>query len=284
MLRQFACAIVALLAASFITAQQSPQPAPPPLPIAQPAGLIAYYAGPGATAPELLPFAPAEPVSGHCEKSDGTVVLSAVVDVNGVPHNIYFLNPLGNDLDKLALNVAAFDRFRPGSRDGVPVPVVISVKEKLSACIEKKKDETGQKLNLLRLRSVPTQDLELIQPPHPGATLTFIINDSPLQLPKAPALLPNRALSDISAPQVLKSVEATYSDNARAAKIQGACLISLIVDVHGMPQSLKVLKSLEPGLDQNALYAISRYRFTPALKYGTPIPVRITIEVDFRLY
>lgn len=284
MRRQFASAIFASLAAGSITAQQSARPAPLPLPIAQPAGSIAYYAGPGVTVPELLPFAPAEPVSGHCKKFDGTVVLSAVVDANGVPHNIYFLSPLANDLDKLALNVATFDRFRPGSRDGNPVPVVISVKEKLSACIEKNKDETGREISLVRLRSVPVQDLELLQPPRPGATLTFIIDDSPLQLPKAPVALPSRVFSDISAPQVLKSVEARYSDSARATKLQGVCLITLIVDVHGMPQSIKLSKSLEPGLDQNALYAISHYRFTPAMKYGTPIPVQVTIEVDFRLY
>lgn len=89
----------------------------------------------------------------------------------------------------------------------------------------------------------------------------------------------------ISAPEVLHSVEAEFSDEARRAKYQGVCLISLIVDAQGNPQNIRVARTLGMGLDEKAIEAIRQYKFRPAMKDGkTAVPVAITIEVDFRLY
>lgn len=38
------------------------------------------------------------------------------------------------------------------------------------------------------------------------------------------------------------------------------------------------------GLDEKALEAVRKYRFKPALRNGKPVPVIMTIEVDFRLF
>ena len=87
------------------------------------------------------------------------------------------------------------------------------------------------------------------------------------------------------APTVLHSVEAEFSDEARRAKYQGVCLISLIVDTQGNPQNIRIARALGMGLDEKAIEAIRQYKFKPAMKDGkTPVPAVITIEVDFRLY
>ncbi len=89
----------------------------------------------------------------------------------------------------------------------------------------------------------------------------------------------------ISAPVPLNSVEAEFSDEARRAKYQGVCLIQMIVDAHGMPQDPRVIRPLGMGLDEKALEAVRKYRFKPAMKDGRiPVPVMITVEVNFRLY
>ncbi|MGA3031868.1 MAG: energy transducer TonB [Terracidiphilus sp.] len=89
----------------------------------------------------------------------------------------------------------------------------------------------------------------------------------------------------ISAPVVIHSVEAEFSDEARRAKYQGVCLISLVVDAQGNPQDIHVARALGMGLDEKAIEAIRQYKFKPAMKDGkTAVPVPITIEVDFRLY
>jgi periplasmic protein TonB len=89
----------------------------------------------------------------------------------------------------------------------------------------------------------------------------------------------------VSAPVVIHSVEAEFSDEARRAKYQGVCVISLIVDAQGNPQNIRVQRPLGMGLDEKAIEAIRQYKFKPAMKDGkTPVPVMISIEVDFRLY
>ena len=88
----------------------------------------------------------------------------------------------------------------------------------------------------------------------------------------------------ISAPAVIHSVEAKYTDEARRADYQGACLISLTVDAKGHPVNVHVVRALGMGLDEKAMEAIRQYKFRPAMKDGkTPVPVMITIEVNFRL-
>jgi TonB family protein len=88
----------------------------------------------------------------------------------------------------------------------------------------------------------------------------------------------------VSAPIPIFTPEAEFSDEARRAKYQGVCLISLIVDAQGNPQNPRVVRPLGMGLDEKALEAVRKYKFKPAMKGGTPVPVMMSIEVNFRLY
>ncbi|MGA9668693.1 MAG: energy transducer TonB [Terracidiphilus sp.] len=91
-------------------------------------------------------------------------------------------------------------------------------------------------------------------------------------------------IGGVSRPIPIVTPEAEFSDEARRNKYQGVCLISIIVDAHGYPQSPRVIQSLGMGLDEKALEAVQRYRFRPALKDGKPVAARIVVEVNFRLY
>lgn len=89
----------------------------------------------------------------------------------------------------------------------------------------------------------------------------------------------------VSVPVVIHSVDAEFSDEARRAKYQGVCLVSIIVDAQGNPQNPRVVRQLGMGLDEKAIEAIRQFKFKPAMKDGkTPVPVMITVEVNFRLY
>jgi protein TonB len=88
----------------------------------------------------------------------------------------------------------------------------------------------------------------------------------------------------ISAPVPIFTPEAEFSDEARRAKYQGVCLISLIVDAQGNPQNPRVVRPLGMGLDEKALEAVRKYKFKPAMKGNSPVPVMMSIEVNFRLY
>jgi TonB family protein len=89
----------------------------------------------------------------------------------------------------------------------------------------------------------------------------------------------------VGAPVLIHQVDPEFSDEARRAKYQGVCMISIIVDVNGNPQNPRVVRPLGMGLDEKALEAVKQFRFKPAMKDGkTPVPVMITVEVNFRLY
>jgi len=88
----------------------------------------------------------------------------------------------------------------------------------------------------------------------------------------------------VSAPVPIFTPEAEFSDEARRAKYQGVCLISLIVDAQGNPQTPRVVRPLGMGLDEKALEAVRKYKFKPAMKDGKPVAVMMSIEVNFRLY
>lgn len=267
---------------SISSGQQSSPFGTPKLMDALPGPVRVYAAGPGVTAPELLPYN--FPITGieKCKKKiDGEVTLSVIVDATGRPRNLLFLHPLGTDLDRFALQIAAADRFNPGTSDGAPVAVGQSLEISLQACAEETGESTGKKLYSLRMRSLLAQKLgSLPQTPE----IAVLTTDDSWKIPKTATPPIYRVGGSVSAPVPLTSPEARYTPEAKKAKINGKCLVSLIVDRHGLPQNIQIAKSLDPGLDQNAMDAIARYRFKPAMRNGEPVPVMVNVEVNFRLY
>ncbi len=90
--------------------------------------------------------------------------------------------------------------------------------------------------------------------------------------------------SGVSAPRALFTPEPEYSEEARRAKHQGTVVLWLVVGPDGRPRDLRVLRSLGLGLDEKAMDAVRQWKFEPARKNGTPVSVRINVEVDFKLY
>lgn len=88
----------------------------------------------------------------------------------------------------------------------------------------------------------------------------------------------------VSAPQLIYSVDPEFSDEARRAKYQGICVVSVIVDAQGNPQHVRVVRPLGMGLDEKAVEAVKQYRFKPAVYKGHPVPVEVDVEVNFRIY
>ena len=60
-------------------------------------------------------------------KFQGTVVLTAIVDTDGIAKNIKVMRPLGLGLDEKAIEAIKKWRFRPGVKDGKLVAVFITI-------------------------------------------------------------------------------------------------------------------------------------------------------------
>jgi periplasmic protein TonB len=89
----------------------------------------------------------------------------------------------------------------------------------------------------------------------------------------------------ISRPQIIPGtrVEPVYTEAARQARLQGAVVLQATIDEAGMVIDLRVLRPLALGLDREALRAVGRWRFTPALLHGRPVKAFFTVTVLFEV-
>jgi TonB family protein len=88
----------------------------------------AFRIGGGISAPVPI-YKPEPEFSEEARRAhfQGTVVLFVVVDANGDPRNVKVLRPLGLGLDQKAVEAVNRWKFRPGMKDGNPVPVQATI-------------------------------------------------------------------------------------------------------------------------------------------------------------
>jgi protein TonB len=85
-------------------------------------------------------------------------------------------------------------------------------------------------------------------------------------------------------PKPLSRINPRYPDIAQEAGIEGTVVIQVFVDIKGRVQDMQVLKGIpNTGLDEAAMEAIRKTRFTPAKQRDRPVGVWISIPVNFRL-
>lgn len=83
-------------------------------------------------------------------------------------------------------------------------------------------------------------------------------------------------------PVLVAKTEPQFTGAARQAGVGGLVLVSLTVDAEGMPYNVAVERRLGYGLDEEAVKAVSQWRFRPGLSLGTPVVVReLVVAVDF---
>jgi TonB family protein len=87
----------------------------------------------------------------------------------------------------------------------------------------------------------------------------------------------------VSAPVLIHKREPEYSEDARVARYQGTAVLFVAIGTDGSPHDIRVVRSLGFGLDENAIDAVSDWKFQPGMKDGVPVTVAATIEVNFRL-
>ncbi len=84
-------------------------------------------------------------------------------------------------------------------------------------------------------------------------------------------------------PKVAAKSDPEYTQEARAAKLQGPVVLSFVVGLDHMAHDIKVTKSLDPGLDASAIASVKKWKFEPGTKNGKPVPVLAHVQVNFKL-
>lgn len=88
----------------------------------------------------------------------------------------------------------------------------------------------------------------------------------------------------VKAPRVIYAPDPAYSEIARQARYEATSVLWLVVDADGLPRNITIVRPSGLGLDEEAVRAVSSWKFDPATKEGRPVSVQINVEVSFRLY
>jgi TonB family protein len=84
-------------------------------------------------------------------------------------------------------------------------------------------------------------------------------------------------------PALLREVKPKYTPEALMRKIQGTVVLDVVVDREGTPVRIRVTRSLDAGLDEEAMVAVREWRFKPGRVGNTPVDVLVSIWLDFRI-
>jgi len=105
----------------------------------------------------------------------------------------------------------------------------------------------------------------------------------PGMAPRSPSgMAPVRVGGNVQTPTKVRDVRPLYPQDAQSARISGVVIIEATIDTDGRVYDAKVLRSI-PLLDQAALDAVRQWEFTPTLLEGVPVPVIMTVTVNFTL-
>jgi TonB family protein len=100
------------------------------------------------------------------------------------------------------------------------------------------------------------------------------------------AILPQAAVhvgDGVTHPKILARRAPQYTDEARAAKLNGIVILSGIIDETGAVAALEVRQGLPMGLDTAAQEAAREWTFRPALSADGPVAVCYHLTFNFQV-
>ena len=83
-------------------------------------------------------------------------------------------------------------------------------------------------------------------------------------------------------PQKTREVNPVYPPIAQSARVQGIVIIEATIGEDGQVTNARILRSV-PLLDQAAIDAVRQWQYSPTLLNGVPVPVIMTVTVNFTL-
>lgn len=88
---------------------------------------------------------------------------------------------------------------------------------------------------------------------------------------------------DVTPPKPEHMAEPKFTAAAERDKVQGSVVMRVVVDATGTPRRVWLAAPLGYGLDQQAVDAVMKWKFTPAMRNGTAVPAGVLVEQKFVL-
>lgn len=91
---------------------------------------------------------------------------------------------------------------------------------------------------------------------------------------------PFRIQDTMKGPERIKYVQPVYPEDAKAAHVSGIVIVEAVVGEDGSVTDAKIIRSIAL-LDDAALAAVRQWKYMPTTLNGKPVPVIMTVTVDF---
>jgi TonB family protein len=175
---------------------------------------------------------------------EGSVTLECVVAADGTVSEGRVVRPLFPSLDQAALRTLSAWKFKPGTRDGKPVPVRVEIEMTFSL-----RDSSDQ-------------------PRGPRVDSAEVFHASS---------------KEATTPRLLTEVKPQYTAQAMRDRAQGTIRMDCVVLPDGTVGDVRINEGLHPELNREAVRTVRRWRFAPGTKDGVAVPVQVEIEMTFTL-
>jgi protein TonB len=90
--------------------------------------------------------------------------------------------------------------------------------------------------------------------------------------------------ADVKPPAMIHSADPELKPTEEERKQIGEIFINFIVDEHGVPQNLHVIRCTHLDLCQAAMETLRQDRFRPAVYQGRPVAVVLSINFDVDVF
>ena len=114
----------------------------------------------------------------------------------------------------------------------------------------------------------------------PGGVVGGVVGGLPDAPP--PPVQAVRVGGQIKEPKKVHTVNPSYPDIAKQARVQGIVILECTIDAQGRVSDVKILRGI-PLLDAAATDAVKEWRYEPTILNGVPVPVIMTVTVNFKL-
>jgi TonB family protein len=92
-------------------------------------------------------------------------------------------------------------------------------------------------------------------------------------------------LDGLSLPKCIHCPDPPYTDHDRIQRIEGSIALSALLTARGSIEEIRVIHSVEPGLDERAINTARAWKMNPVRDAaGNAVSVRLPIEITFRLF
>jgi len=87
----------------------------------------------------------------------------------------------------------------------------------------------------------------------------------------------------VTPPTVRSRVEPQYTEEARAARLNGTVVLEAVVETDGTVDVVRVVRGLPYGLTDSAINTIKQWKFRPGNKDGHDVDMVLNIDINFNL-